>query len=208
MPTDLEIIAQLAKRIGRKLKELDKISYDSVGYQLNSQQQVIGLGLYQCELNKLPAEIVQLQNLWLNSNKLNKLPAEIGQLQNLWLHSNKLNKLPAEIGQLKNSCQLFISKNPLKTPPYEIAEKGISAIRDYSQSLEKEEEKYPLNEAKVIGGVGKTSLVNRLLYNTYNDAESKTEGINVEKWQVAINNQQIRLNIWDFGGQEIMHATP
>ncbi len=308
MPTDLDIIAQLEKHIVRKLKKLDEIYYDSVGYQLNYQQRVIGLGLFQCALSELPAEIGQLENLrelslignnlselpaeigqlenlqelnlngnnlselpaeigqleklerlyldrnklselpaeigqlrnlqelnlngnnlseWpaeivqlknlqtliLSVNKLSELPAEIGQLENLWelsLIGNKLSELPAEVGQLQNSCQLSLNNNPLKTTPIEIAKKGIPAIRDYFQSLAKEEN-LPLNEAKVIilgqGGIGKTSLVNRLLYDTYNDTESKTEGINVEKWQVPIDNQQIRLNVWDFGGQEVMHAT-
>ncbi len=63
MLTDLEIIAQLEKRIGRKLERLNKIEWNSVSYQLNYQQQIIGLSLYECKLSELPAEIVQLQNL-------------------------------------------------------------------------------------------------------------------------------------------------
>ncbi|MFM6863170.1 MAG: Ras family protein, partial [Dolichospermum sp.] len=35
----------------------------------------------------------------------------------------------------------------------------------------------------------------------------KTNGINIENWRLEVNQQTIRLNIWDFGGQEIMHAT-
>ena len=80
------------------------------------------------------------------------------------------------------------------------------------------------NEAKVLvvgeGSVGKTSLVQRLIWNKFNTSESATEGIAVNKWNIdgkwviensrlTANNQQlkIQLNIWDFGGQEIMHAT-
>ncbi|MEK7989634.1 MAG: SAV_2336 N-terminal domain-related protein, partial [Thiotrichaceae bacterium] len=70
----------------------------------------------------------------------------------------------------------------------------------------------PLNEARIFivgqGGVGKTSLVNRLLHDDiYDDNENKTEGININKWYVNIDNENILLNVWDFGGQEIMHAT-
>ena len=37
----------------------------------------------------------------------------------------------------------------------------------------------------------------------FNQDQTKTEGISINEWQV----EDIRLNIWDFGGQEIMHAT-
>lgn len=70
----------------------------------------------------------------------------------------------------------------------------------------------PLNEAKLIllgwGGVGKTSLVKRLVHGSFDPAEERTEGIEVTSWPVALaNNEHVRLNVWDFGGQEIMHAT-
>ncbi len=70
----------------------------------------------------------------------------------------------------------------------------------------------PLNEAKFIllgrGGVGKTSLVNRLVHQQFNPKEPRTEGIKVTPWSVDLpSDEHVRLNIWDFGGQEIMHAT-
>jgi len=72
-------------------------------------------------------------------------------------------------------------------------------------------EKRPLNEGKLIligrGEVGKTSLVNRLVKSDFSGEERKTQGINITKWFIQVTNDSIRLNIWDFGGQEIMHAT-
>src|SRR5262249_20436679 len=35
----------------------------------------------------------------------------------------------------------------------------------------------------------------------------QTDGIHITPWQVKIKDDHIRLNIWDFGGREIMHAT-
>jgi internalin A len=72
--------------------------------------------------------------------------------------------------------------------------------------------KRPLNEAKLIlvgrGGVGKTSLVNRLLFDRFDLNEKKTDGIYITEWQLRLRDgEQVRLNLWDFGGQEIMHAT-
>ena len=73
------------------------------------------------------------------------------------------------------------------------------------------EEKRPLNEGKLIlvgrGEVGKTSLVRRLVDNEFRGDESKTQGINITNWSLDLPPETFRLNIWDFGGQEIMHAT-
>ncbi|MGK7912289.1 MAG: COR domain-containing protein [Synechococcus sp.] len=70
----------------------------------------------------------------------------------------------------------------------------------------------PLNEGKLIlvgfGAVGKTSLVNRLIDGRFNPSEAVTDGINITEWPIQIHPEEdIRLNIWDFGGQEIMHST-
>src|SRR5262249_47252783 len=56
-------------------------------------------------------------------------------------------------------------------------------------------------------GVGKTSLINRLVHGPHNKNETKTDGIAITPWTLRIGDDDVRLNIWDFGGQEIMHAT-
>ncbi|HYH83846.1 MAG TPA: COR domain-containing protein [Pyrinomonadaceae bacterium] len=72
--------------------------------------------------------------------------------------------------------------------------------------------KRPLNEAKLIlvgrGAVGKSSIVNRLIHDTFEDVK-KTEGIRITEWPLTVGEKKddVRLNVWDFGGQEIMHAT-
>jgi internalin A len=71
----------------------------------------------------------------------------------------------------------------------------------------------PINEAKLIlvgqGSVGKTSLVQQIIHGTFDQNQTKTEGILLTKWQVRPLDKEtaINTNIWDFGGQEIMHAT-
>ena len=68
----------------------------------------------------------------------------------------------------------------------------------------------PLNEGKLIivgrGEVGKTSIVRRLTDDEFRGDESKTQGINITTWQLRCQSETLRLNVWDFGGQEIMHA--
>jgi internalin A len=72
-------------------------------------------------------------------------------------------------------------------------------------------EKRPLNEGKLIlvgrGEVGKTSLVKRLVDDEFDEDESKTQGIKITNWFLSRGADTFRLNVWDFGGQEIMHAT-
>ncbi len=128
MSNDLDIIAQLEKRIGKKLPRLDKIDWDSIGYQADNRGRVIGLGLRKFQLTELPEEIVQLQNLqtlYLVDNKLIQLPKEIGQLQKLQtlgLATNQLTRLPQEIGQLQNLQTLGLAANQLTQLPEEIGQ--------------------------------------------------------------------------------------
>ena len=180
----------------------------------------------------LPREIgqlSQLQGLYFHDNQLTALPPEIGQLaqlQQLWLSGNQLTALPPEIEQLTQLERLFLHGNDtLGIPPEILGPTYVEASGDaepvkpadilayYFRS--RRETTRPLNEAKILlvgqGGVGKTSLVKRLVENEFDPEEGKTEGINITQWKVPGKGEQaateVRLNIWDFGGQEIMHAT-
>ncbi|MFX0139779.1 MAG: COR domain-containing protein, partial [Candidatus Hodarchaeota archaeon] len=192
------------------------------------------------QLEKLPPEIGQLSNLeriYLSANKLQLLPPEIGELTNLVqlsIQDNHLLTLPAEIGKLNNLSELYLNNNqltslpkecgklekllvlnlhdnPLEYPPFEIVVQGIDEIRNFLNIKLGSEYIY---EAKMLilgqGGVGKTSLVKRLIDNSYNEEEDPTPGINIRRWEIEIpesDNNKILLNIWDFGGQEIYFAT-
>lgn len=178
------------------------------------------LDLSETGLTALPPEIGLLANLKIlmaRKNKLSELPKEIGQLGSLMtldLSTNQLSALPAEINQLIHLTSLDLRGNPLPIPP-EILDKidKPQTILNYYFSKQKK----PLNETKLIvvgqGSVGKTSLIERMLRDTFDPQQNKTEGISISQWMVT--DQQaatgipasIRLNLWDFGGQEIMHAT-
>ena len=120
-------------------------------------------------------------------------------LSGLYLHGNPGLGIPSEV--LGPTWSEFNSKTTTLAKP--------SDIIDYY--LRVRGGRRPLNEAKLIlvgrGAVGKTSLVNRLVDDKF-ITTTKTEGINITDWQITLNgDEKIRLNIWDFGGQEIMHAT-
>ncbi|MDY6965618.1 MAG: COR domain-containing protein [Halobacteriota archaeon] len=173
------------------------------------------LDLYNNQLSALPTEIGELTNLtglYLMGNQLSALPTEIGELTKLTeldLRVNKLSALPSEITKLTNLTTLDLRGNPLERPPLEIAEKGIEKIRSYFQSLEGEKE--ALNEVKVLfigdGGAGKTSLIKQLQGEKFDKNEPQTHGINISDWKDEKKDTDINVHFWDFGGQEIMHAT-
>jgi internalin A len=169
------------------------------------------------KLTHLPPEIgklIRLTHLDLDGNKLTNIPPEIGKLTHLThlsLNSNKLNSLPPEIGTLTNLSYFSIEGNKLTNLPPEIRRGNSAIILNYYQQLLQTQQRKPLNEAKMLlvgqGSVGKTSLVKRLIENYFDPHENKTDGIKIKLWPIAINEQTIQLNVWDFGGQEIMHAT-
>src|ERR1044072_190979 len=41
----------------------------------------------------------------------------------------------------------------------------------------------------------------------FDEEFKRTPGINITKWPVKIDSDQVQAHIWDFGGQEIMHGT-
>jgi small GTP-binding protein len=59
------------------------------------------------------------------------------------------------------------------------------------------------------GDVGKTCLAKRLIYDEFIE-DKTTEGIDILEWNITAptaDGEEIKLNVWDFGGQEIYHAT-
>ena len=174
-------------------------------------------------LATIPTEIgclTRLTRLSFNNNQLTVVPLEIGQLtrlEKLWLNGNLLKAIPPEITQLTNLRGIWLDGNPdLLIPPEILAQhNNAQAILSYLRQRQAGSA-HPLNEAKLIlvgqGGVGKTSLVKRLMGQEFDEAENQTEGINIESWSLNVERPQqgvvpVALNIWDFGGQEIMHAT-
>jgi internalin A len=175
------------------------------------------LYLTNTKLTMLPLEIGQLTGLRLlnlSVTGLTALPPEIGRLtglQGLYLRGTGLPALPPEIGRLIKLIELDLRDTQLPIPP-EILERVnepaviVNYYFQHQAGLRK-----PMNEAKVLlvgqGSVGKTSLVRRLVEGRFDPRENKTEGIDIRRWQVAVDGQAISLNVWDFGGQEILHAT-
>lgn len=108
---------------------------------------------------------------------------------------------------------IHVDNCPLIHPPPEIAKQGNSAILNYFSEREQQGTD-TLYEAKLLvvgeGGSGKTSLIRRLYQPDLPlpKKEDTTKGIDILRQEFKMpSGEDFRLNVWDFGGQEIYHAT-
>ncbi|HFQ4980967.1 TPA: COR domain-containing protein [Vibrio vulnificus] len=164
-----------------------------------------------------------LERLHLPNNNINSLEPLINlkNLKHVDLSDNNIIDIPPELSEVfefeteyrhysYNEKRIIISHNPLISPPIEIVERGQKAVKPYFDSMLGAIEE--LNEAKIVflgnGEVGKTSLMKALVGEKFNNKERTTHGINIKKYSVPINERySVDASIWDFGGQQIMHAT-
>jgi internalin A len=180
------------------------------------------------ELRSIPASfggLRDLRDLDLSTNALTSIPSTFGDLSSLEtlnLQHNLLRSLPSELTQLRRLTGLFVGANWDLTIPMEVLgptreEVGHFGVprppRDIlAYYLANRAGSRPLSEAKLIlvgqGGVGKTSLVNKLTTGSFDHGELSTDGIAITDWSCVLSTgQAVAIHIWDFGGQEMMHAT-
>ncbi|MGB6301470.1 MAG: COR domain-containing protein, partial [Rivularia sp. (in: cyanobacteria)] len=161
--------------------------------------------------------LTNLTQLDLSNNQISEIPEALAKLTNLTqlhLSYNKISEIPEALESLSKLKTLDLRGNPLPISPEILGSPGnvgsVKEIFNYLQLL-RSGEALPLNEAKLLligqGSVGKTSLIQRLIHNKYDKNQPQTDGLNLETWNIQVNSKDIRLNVWDFGGQEIYHAT-
>ncbi|WP_242055776.1 leucine-rich repeat protein [Scytonema hofmannii] len=212
-----EAIAQLTNLTqlhlsGNKITEIP----EAIAQLTNLTQLVLSIN----QITEIPEAIAQLTNLTqlhLSGNKITEIPEAIAQLTNLTqldLSYNKITEIPEAIQSLPKLETLDLRGNPLPISPEILGSSDrVGSVKDIFNYLQllRSGERRQLNEAKLLligqGSVGKTSLIERLIRDKYDKNQSQTDGLNVETWNVQVNSKDIRLNVWDFGGQEIYHAT-
>lgn len=226
-------LTSLPESIGQlqQLKSLDLSGHNlmTLPESIGQLQQLQRLDVSNNQLAELPGSIGQLKQLFdlnLSGNRLVRLPESIGrleQLEHLYLHDNQLTSLPESIKQLKTLKELYLQGNDDLGIPIEVVAAPLQyALGREAKSVKPSEilnyyfrlrsDRRPLNEAKLIlvgrGAVGKTSIANQLVLKKFRKTEKKTDGIQITQWPIRLNGKEdVRLNVWDFGGQEIMHAT-
>jgi internalin A len=131
------------------------------------------------------------------------------QLRFLTFDSTSVSDLSPLKSVITQLVTLDVANCPLIIPPAEFSTQGLGGVAEYFDQLG--ETNSPLNEIKVIflgeGAAGKTSLIKRITEHDFDVNESQTHGINIRVAPFAIEGDTISARIWDFGGQEVMHAT-
>jgi GTPase SAR1 family protein len=173
-------------------------------------------------LAEIPAELWQKtdwEELDLGGLKLVSLPPEIGELKSLtWLElsGNHLTSLPLEMTTLQNLERINLWGNPLQIaiPAKWLGdESGSYYAQDILAHYRRmyAEGGRELGEARILvvgeADAGKTKLLRALLKGEYGakfiETRDPTEGIEVN----TLEEKDLILRFWDFGGQEILHAT-
>ena len=158
----------------------------------------------------------ELQELDLSSNKIKDIQIiqKLTNLRSLNLSNNHINLFSSQILEaLFKLYSLNIEENPVENIPKEnfttLNRNSISNIHGYFNSLKKGEQRN--NEVKliIVGNTtsGKTSLVKFLQHRKFEEKQSSTHGIELNRWEAPNTSPTLKVNIWDFGGQEYYHAT-
>ena len=159
-----------------------------------------------------------LRTLHLGMNEISYIPKSIGKLKNLeklMLNNNTLKELPIEIAELTSIIELSLYGNLFPQSYLDSLEQGIDSFRVFLSSLEEQTRR--LFEAKLLvtgeGKVGKSWALAALGGADPHDAvgeENTTWGIDRGELKIEhpeFDGEQIVLNTWDFGGQEIYRVT-
>jgi internalin A len=199
---------------------------DSLAQLTNLQRLYLAIN----QITAIPDSLGQLTNLQqldLEGNQITAVPDSLGQLTNLTLldlGENRITAIAESLAQLSKLTQLFLHRNPGLGIPDEILGPTWMQATGTEQKKPKSPKEIlayyfsqragsrPLSEAKLIlvgqGNVGKTSLVKKLTTGKFDILEETTQGIKISDWSCPLSHKErVTLHIWDFGGQEMMHAT-
>ncbi len=151
--------------------------------------------------------------------------AAMSDLQSLDIHNTQVTDLSPLVEHIRRGVPviwtsgswegygIYVADCRLTSPPPEIVDQGNAAILNYfgERALGGVDHLY---EAKMLilgeGRAGKTSLLRRLYQpdQPLPKESDTTRGIDISRHEFELSNgRQFRLNVWDFGGQQIYHAT-
>ena len=161
-------------------------------------------------------DLTRLTSLNLGDNKISD-----GTFLKAILENNPQMEISNEDFLIARTGEIILNRNPLEIPTMGVVRQGRKAVLQYFKNIEKGGKK-SVNECKVliIGDAisGKTTLIKRFLGKPTDKHEKKTDGIVISATKLknvtlrkkdnffeneVIQIPEIKLNLWDFGGQEI-----
>ncbi len=164
--------------------------------------------------------LTQLRRLNLNGNKITAIRplTVLEHLEFLVLDRNPVEDCPPEIA--------FSGSIERIRAYFDLMDKGsaaqMEAFKPNAEAPAPPREAKPTPEVKLIlvgnATSGKTSLSKVLRHKHFDSKESTTHGIQIEEWVlfgdllegIEVEGQtleRLRVNVWDFGGQEYYHGT-
>jgi internalin A len=166
-----------------------------------------------------------LQELNLNGNKIKNIDIleSIPILVRANFSNNQIEfvnkRIASKYQWLQNSFnyfslkfeRIYLSNNPLFFPPPSVFLLGPETTKNYYETSEQFGHA-PLSEGRIIfvgdGSSGKSSLIEKLLYNSFKLGREQTNGIHIEHFHLPHpeDDRDLTFHVWDFGGQEIQHA--
>lgn len=219
----------VAVRQAVRLERLD-LSHNPLEFipdGLAALQRLEYLNLENSNLRQVPASVYslrQLRNLDLSGHGVDEKGfAASHSRTDLYYPGCQINNIPSEILKLTRLRTLRVDGQPIVTPPREVVSKGLDAIRNYWRQRADTGTDY-LCEAKLLivgeGDAGKSTLAAKVLDPAYvlDPDRPSTEGIDILRWRFGTRihprtagagplDRDFDVGIWDFGGQEVYHAT-
>ena len=160
------------------------------------------------------AALHALQSLSCSGTQVNDLApiAALHALQDLNCGGDSLNDGPVSIWMKPSLTTLHLSGTRVPGIPDEVlGYHCLDRLRAHLQDLGDDPE--PIRDVKLLilgnGRSGKTQLARRLKGDAFDPNWDSTHGIRVTTAALPPQGEELetRLNIWDFGGQDIYHGT-
>ncbi|WCJ42327.1 plant intracellular ras group-related LRR 6 [Euphorbia peplus] len=176
-------LVRLPDNIGFELTNIKKLSVNSnkLMHLPQSLTHLTSLKTLDARLNNLRAlpedleNLINLQTLNVSQNfqYLETLPYSIGLLLSLVeldISYNKIKTLPDSIGCLRKLQKLSVEGNPLVSPPIEVVEHGLYAVKEYLSERMNAGHKTHQKKKSWVGKLVK--------YGTFNGSRSNHSSIN------------------------------
>ena len=162
------------------------------------------------------SSLVNLTNLYLIDTSISDISvlSSLVNLIELHLSESDLSYFPFELLSSPRIKTINLRNTHCLNIPPELTHtyNALPDLRNYYADLQKNA--YTAYDAKVItvgnGRVGKTSVLKALFQlDTFNPQEDSTHGIQLFETALTLplKQEQAKLRLWDFGGQELYHAT-